>query len=267
MAGKFAILTSGKELRPQSRGTAFLGRPEAVWIFNRCLLGLVLVCGMLPGSLTAAEPILEVKSPLSPEDSLKHFVLADDELTIEVAAAEPQVLDPVAIRFDEHGRMWVVEMRDYPTGPKNGGEPQSRIVVLEDENADGRFEKSTVFADKLLFPTGLQPWKGGVIVTLSGRIAYMKDTDGDGRADGNETWYTGFAEENTQLRANHPRLGIDGWIYVANGLKGGRIQNQRQKDKPETVINGMDFRFQAEGQARDRHQRHGFSLPPAHRGL
>ncbi|MCI0360411.1 MAG: c-type cytochrome [Planctomycetaceae bacterium] len=182
-------------------------------------------------------------SPLSPADAQKQFVLADASLRIELAAAEPEVVDPVAIRFDEDGRMWVAEMRDYPLGPPAGGQPLSQIRVLEDRDGDGRFETATTFADKLSFVTGLAPWKGGVFVTLSGRVAYMKDTDGDGRCDLDETWYEGFAEQNSQLRANHPRLALDNHIYVANGLRGGKVVNCRLKDEPVIDISGMDFRF------------------------
>lgn len=179
---------------------------------------------------TSAKPAT-VKSPLSPDESLKHLVLADPNLVIEIAAAEPEVIDPVSIQFDEHGRMWVVEMRDYPTGPQNappplGGpeaKPLSRIKLLEDKDGDGRFETAHVFADNLLFATGVQPWDGGVIVTLAGEVAYFKDTDGDHKADVRETWFTGFAQANPQLRANHPTFGPDGWIYVANGLRGGNV--------------------------------------------
>lgn len=217
----------------------------------------------------------EVASPLSPEDSLKHFQL-DPLLSIELVAAEPQVVDPVAIRFDEDGRLWVAEMRDYPLGPikktdgkrtEKDAEPLSQIKILEDKDGDGRYETATVFADKLLFVTGLQPWKGGVIVTLSGKVAYMKDTDGDGKADVNETWFTGFSESNSQLRANHPTFALDNHIYIANGLRGGMVVNHLRKlrsqesksgvgfqpaqneKKPENEhdapinISGMDFRF------------------------
>ena len=218
---------------------------------------------------------IDVKSPLSPEDSLKHFQL-DPLLSIELVAAEPQVVDPVAIRFDEDGRLWVAEMRDYPLGPikktdgkrtEKDAEPLSQIKILEDKDGDGRYETATVFADKLLFVTGLQPWKGGVIVTLSGKVAYMKDTDGDGKADVNETWFTGFSESNSQLRANHPTFAHDNHIYVANGLRGGMVVNHLKKllasggrqppdikdkgtgdrrqetDDAPINISGMDFRF------------------------
>jgi putative membrane-bound dehydrogenase-like protein len=201
---------------------------------------LVLVWSLVPGPWSFAA---DVNSPLSPADAQKVFQLADASLQIELAAAEPEVIDPVAIRFDEDGRMWVAEMRDYPLGPPAGGEPLSQIRVLEDRDGDGRYESATTFADKLSFVTGLQPWKGGVFVTLAGAVVYMKDTDGDGRCDLEETWYEGFAEQNSQLRANHPRLALDNHIYVANGLRGGKVVNRRLKDQPVIDISGMDFRF------------------------
>jgi putative membrane-bound dehydrogenase-like protein len=208
------------------------------------------VAGVLlwTGALHAAD---DVTGPLEPAEALKHFQLEPGlvgtesqptGLEIQLVAAEPDVIDPVAVRFDEDGRMWVVEMRDYPHGPAEGEEPQSRIKILEDREGDGRYEHVTVFADKLLFATGVQPWMGGAFVTLAGRVAYMKDTDGDGRADLDETWYTGFAQENSQLRANHPRLGLDGWIYIANGLRGGAVVDAKKPGEPLS-ISGMDFRF------------------------
>jgi putative membrane-bound dehydrogenase-like protein len=195
--------------------------------------------------IQAAEPPPAVKSPLSVENSLKAFRLSAD-LKIEIVAAEPQVVSPVSIAFDEGGRLWVVEMSDYPNGPAPGEPPKSRIKLLEDLDADGRFETAHIFADKLLFATGVQPWRGGVIVTLAGEIAYFKDTDGDNRADVRETWYRGFVQENPQLRANHPRFALDNYVYVANGLKGGTIVADREKwgrDIPSVNISGKDFRF------------------------
>lgn len=181
-------------------------------------------------------------SPLSPAEAQKLFQLPA-EVQIELVAAEPEVIDPVAIRFDEEGRIWVAEMRDYPLGPPPGGNQHSQIRVLEDRDRDGRFETSTVFADNLHFVTGMQPWKGGVFVTLSGAVKYMKDTNGDGRADLDETWFEGFAEQNTQLRANHPRLGLDNKIYIANGLRGGSVVSKRNMTTSPINISGMDFRF------------------------
>ncbi|MBA63184.1 MAG: hypothetical protein CMJ76_12570 [Planctomycetaceae bacterium] len=137
--------------------------------------------------------------------------------------------------------MWVVEMNDYPSG--NG---VSRVKLLEDLDSDGTFETAHVFADNLVFATGLQPWKDGVVVTLAGQVVYFKDTDGDHKADTREVWYAGFAQDNQQLRANHPRLGIDQRIYVANGLRGGIVQNLRLPDSKPLNISGMDFMFDPE---------------------
>ena len=193
---------------------------------------------------------------LDPAAALAAFRLAPG-LQIRLVASEPEVIDPVAIRFDAEGRLWVVEMRDYPigptkgpTGPTNGpaGQsdaelPASRIRVLEDLDQDGRYETSHLFAKHLMFPTGLQPWRGGVLVTLAGRIEYMKDTNGDGRADVREVWYRGFSEQNTQLRANHPTLSLDGQVYVANGLRGGQVRSPRAPGRKTLNLRGHDFYF------------------------
>lgn len=183
----------------------------------------------------------QVKSPHSPADSLKNLV-AHPEVVVELVAAEPLVVDPVAVRFDEFNRMWVVEMRDYPHGPKEGEKPKSRIRILQDQDQNGTYETATTFADNLLFATGLQLWKDGAFVTHAGKITYMRDTNGDLVADESEVWFTGFAEENTQLRANHPTLGLDGFIYVANGLRGGVVQGTRKGNEP-VQLRGKDFRF------------------------
>jgi len=199
------------------------------------------------------------ESPLAPKGALKQFVVHPG-LRVELVACEPQVVDPVAIAFDEDGRLWVVEMRDYPNGPKRppgapdgtprpAGSPpagMSRIRVLEDRNRDGFFETARTFADKLLFATGLQPWRGGVIVTLAGEVAYFKDTTGDGTADVRETWFTGFARKNPQLRANHPTFALDNRMYIANGLRGGDVIARKAdwSDNAKPVsISGRDFRF------------------------
>ncbi|MFP6602066.1 MAG: PVC-type heme-binding CxxCH protein [Pirellulaceae bacterium] len=201
-----------------------------------------MIAGLGWSAAWAADP---PRSPVAPQDSLAHLQLAPG-LRAELVAAEPQVTDPVAIRFDAQGRMWVVEMRDYPWGPKEGELPQCQLRVLTDEDGDGFFETSRIFADQLLFTTGVQPWKGGVIVTMAGQVAYFKDTTGDGRADLRQIWYQGFVEDNSQLRANHPRFGLDNHIYIANGLRGGVVQDARQPNSSKVNINNMDFRFHPE---------------------
>ncbi len=199
---------------------------------------------VLSGQLRAAvDPNPQKASvALSPQESLQQIVV-DPGLKVELVASEPNVMSPVAIRFDDDGRMWVVEMCDYPTGPTKDFPQQSRISILTDKDGDGFFETATVFADGLSFATGVQPWKGGVFVTMAGQVAYMKDTGGDDKADYIETWYTGFAEGNQQLRANHPTLGLDNHIYVANGLLGGKVRDARWPYAGTISISGRDFRF------------------------
>ena len=100
---------------------------------------------------TTEPPVQE--GPLSPIAALQQLQIASG-LRVELVASEPQVVDPVAIRFGGDGRLWVVEMRDYPHGPAAGEPPQSRIKILRDIDGDGRYETASVFADELLFVTG-----------------------------------------------------------------------------------------------------------------
>lgn len=184
-------------------------------------------------------------SPTTPVEALQSFELAED-LRIELVAAEPLVIDPVAIAFDADERLYVVEMHDYPYGPPAGEPGMSRIRRLEDRDQDGQYDAATIFAENLLFPTGLLPYGRGFIVTLAGELAYLEDTDGDGRCDLQERWFEGFVQENSQLRANHPTPGPDQRIYVANGLRGGTVRRVAAKLPPSEVtvpLTGRDFRF------------------------
>lgn len=193
---------------------------------------------LFAGPGTAAE----LKSPLAPDAERATFRLAPG-LRIDLVAAEPLVESPVFCTFDEHGRLWVVEMLDYPNGPAPWKPPEGRIKVLEDRDADGRFDTATVFADNLLFANGVLPWAGGAIVTAAPHILFLKDTDGDGKADAREVLYEGFVAGNPQLRVSHPVLGPDCWIYVANGLRGGEVRRHGKPDAPKIALGGKDFRF------------------------
>jgi putative membrane-bound dehydrogenase-like protein len=188
------------------------------------------------------EPGRSPPSPLTPVAEKATFHLAPG-LRIDLIATEPQVESPVACVFDEAGRLWVVEMLDYPNGPAPGKPPEGRIKVLEDRDGDGRYETATVFADKLLFANGVLPWDGGTIVTAAPHILFLKDTDGDGQADKREVLYEGFTAGNPQLRVSHPALGPDCWVYAANGLRGGEVRRHGQPNTPAIPLGGKDFRF------------------------
>ncbi|MBY0526019.1 MAG: c-type cytochrome [Gemmataceae bacterium] len=202
---------------------------------------VIFLCVMSPNRAAPEPAKQEIHGPFSPEEALKLFKLPEG-LRVELVAAEPDVQSPVAMQFDEDGRMWVVEMLDYPNGPEKGKPGEGRIKILEDKDGSGRFKVKSVFADQLLFANGVMPWKGGVIVTQAPSILYMKDTKGTGKADVRENLYEGFAAQNPQLRVSHPNLGIDNWVYVANGLRGGEVKRSGQ-DKAPINISGRDFRF------------------------
>jgi putative membrane-bound dehydrogenase-like protein len=167
----------------------------------------------------------------------------DPGLRVELVAAEPEIESPVAMAFDEDGKLWVVEMRDYPHGPPPGKPPESRIKVLDDRDGDGRYETSAVYQDALAFANGVLPWRGGAIVTAAPYIKWLKDENGDGHADRAETLYEGFTALNPQLRVSHPNLGLDGWVYAANGLRGGKVKRYGHEGAPVLDLGGMDFRF------------------------
>lgn len=188
----------------------------------------------------------KLPTPTSPDEALASFRLPEGA-TIELVAAEPLVVDPVAFDWGPDGRLWVVEMRDYPNGltwqgPGDPvGEPGGRVKVLEDTNGDGRFDHASIFLDKLPFPNGIKVWRKGAIVTAAPDVFYAEDTDGDGVADKQETLYKGFVEGNQQHRVNGLRWGIDGWLYLANGDSGGHVSSVRTG--ASVAIGGRDLRI------------------------
>jgi putative membrane-bound dehydrogenase-like protein len=152
-------------------------------------------------------------------------------------------LNPGATCIDwgADGKLWVVEMGDYPLGIDGRGKFGGVVRFLEDTDGDLRYDKQTIFLDGLGFPTGVMPWRAGVLVACAPDIFYAEDTDGDGKADRREVLFTGFVEGNQQHRLNGFELGLDGWVYGANGDSGGVVRSK--KTGKSTPINGRDFRF------------------------
>ena len=182
-------------------------------------------------------------TPPSPEEMLETFRISD-EFRVEIFAAEPDVTDPVELAFDEQGRAWVAEMRDYPYQPPEGEPALSRVRVLEDRDGDGRVDHSTVFAEGLPNVKSVLPWKDGVLVSSAPHILYLRDTDGDLRADETTPLFTGFTilvDPEGQL--SNLRFGIDNWIYAGNDSQAGMITFSRRPDaEPVSVLNA-DLRF------------------------
>ena len=181
--------------------------------------------------------------PLSAEETVKTFQISED-FRVEVFAAEPDVTDPVELVFDEQGRAWVAEMRDYPSDPPKGDPYKSRVRVLEDRDGDGRIDHSTIFAEELPHVKSVLPWNGGLLVSSAPDILYLKDTDGDLKADEKTVLFTGFTTRvDPEGRVNNLRFGIDNWIYVSNDSQAGEIEFSRKPGVDPVSVLGTDFRF------------------------
>jgi len=156
------------------------------------------------------------------------------------------VVDPVDMAIDEDGRAYVVEMRDYPYPEEKNAEPKEfpgTVRLLEDENGDGKFDKATVFADQLAWPTSVCCYKGGVFVAAAPDIWYFKDTGGDRQADVRRKVFTGFSRYNVQAIMNSLRWGLDNKIYGSAAGNGGTVRHAERPDDPLIQLTRRDFRF------------------------
>lgn len=182
----------------------------------------------------------DMPPPKTPAEAIAAFRVKPG-LKVELAVAEPLVLDPVAIDFGADGYLWVCEMRDYPTGIDGQWKPGGIVRRLEDRDSDGRYDTAVEFLGDLPFPTGVMAWRKGVLVCAAPDIIYAEDTNGDGKADVRKVLFHGFATENYQARVNGLSYGLDNWVYGANGLIGGNIRGTATGR--EVNIGGRDFRI------------------------
>jgi putative membrane-bound dehydrogenase-like protein len=177
---------------------------------------------------------------LAPEASL-NVMKPRPGFQVELMAAEPLVMSPIAFNFGPDGRLWVVEMGDYPQGVDGKGKPGGRVKILEDTKGKGRFDKATLFLDGLAYPTAVLPWRKGALVVCAPDIFYAEDTTGTGKADKKEVLFTGFTRGNPQHLVNSLVYGLDNWIYCANGDSGGEVLSVKTGTK--VSIRGRDFRI------------------------
>jgi putative membrane-bound dehydrogenase-like protein len=186
------------------------------------------------------------KGPLSPPEELATFKLPDG-FRAELVACEPDVVDPVAIAFDEAGRLYVAEMRGYPNaGVGTGKVSTGKIKLLEDRDGDGFYEHCTTFADGLRFPTSVMPWKGGLLVAVAPDIRYYEDTIGDGKSHRERTLYTGFGLDNIQQMINGLQWALDNWVYGCAGINPSSVRSVERPDHPPVVLRGRHVRFHPE---------------------
>ena len=140
------------------------------------------------------------------------FTISDD-FEITLWAENPQLNKPIQVNFDPQGRLWVASSEAYPM-IEVGQEAPDKILVLEDTNGDGKADKSTVFADGLLIPTGIEPGNGGCYVAQSTDLLFLEDTDGDGKADKKTRVLSGFGTEDTHHNLHTLRWGFDGRLFM-----------------------------------------------------
>ncbi|MFO1460360.1 MAG: PVC-type heme-binding CxxCH protein [Verrucomicrobiota bacterium] len=206
--------------------------PDVTTTLPRILLAFMLSLGVV---------LADEVGPRSPSAEWASMQLEDSRLLVELVAAEPELSSPVSMAWDESGNLYVAEMQDYPKSTDGGS-----IRLLQDRDGDGHYETATLFADHLPFPNSVLPWKRGVLVTAAPDLWYLRDTDGDGRADERRVLFTGFGTGNQQLRANGLFWGLDGWVYAANGRSDGKVRVAGSPESASISIRGRDFRLNPE---------------------
>ena len=162
---------------------------------------------------------------------------------VDLAVAEPLLASPVAVSWDEDGRLFVAEMRGYS---EDQGERLGRIRLLHDDDRDGTYDRATIFAADLAWPTAVVAWGGGIFVGDAPDIFYMKDRDGDGVADERRKVFTGFGTWNVQGLLNSFAYDIDNRIHGSASSGGGTIRRVNAKGEPEgpeVPVGGRDFSF------------------------
>ena len=190
------------------------------------------------------DPAPKYQLPFTAEESMK-FINVPAEFKLELFAKEPDVIEPIAFNFDERGRLWVIEAIDYPNVVLNGAPGDDRIKIVEDTNGDGRADKFTVFADHLNLPTSLVFANGGVVVAAAPNMLFLKDTNGDDKADVRQVLSTGWGIRDTHAGPSNLMYGPDNFIWGTVGYSGF---NGQMNGKPMQFGQGM-YRFKPDGSA------------------
>jgi putative membrane-bound dehydrogenase-like protein len=165
-------------------------------------------------------PAPRYQEPLSPEAS-KQLIQVPPGFELQLFASEPDIINPIAMEWDEKGRLWVIETVDYPNSVRDDkGRGDDRIKICEDTDGDGKADKFTIFADNLNIPTSLTFYNGGVIVSQAPHFLFLKDTDGDGKADVRKVMISGWGTFDTHAGPSNLKYGIDNYIWGSVGYSG-----------------------------------------------
>jgi putative membrane-bound dehydrogenase-like protein len=194
------------------------------------------------------DPAPKFQHALSPAESQK-LIQVPVEFDLQLFASEPDIVNPIAMAWDEKGRLFVIETIDYPNEVRDEeGVGKDRIKICEDTDGDGKADKFTVFADGLNIPTSLTFANGGIIVSVAPHFLFLKDTDGDDKADVKEVLITGWGKSDTHAGPSNLKYGMDNKVWGVVGYSGYK-----------GTVNGKQMTF---GQALYRFDPDGKNLEP-----
>jgi putative membrane-bound dehydrogenase-like protein len=177
---------------------------------------------------TQGEPKNLMQKPLSVEESMKHFVTPKGMAVRRYADERDFNSKPIAMTWDEQGRLWVCETVDYPN---ELGQGRDRIRICEDTDGDLVADKFTVFAEGLSIPTAIVIYRGGAIVQNGTETVYLKDTDGDDVADLKKTLISNWRLGDTHGGVSNFRYGLDNWIWAMQGYNNSRPEFEGQQSQ------------------------------------
>lgn len=183
--------------------------------FFRVCLACVAMLSLTSTTASAQRNLTEIPNP-DPEVERASFQVAEG-FEVNLYAADPLLAKPIQMNFDPRGRLWVASSEVYPQ-IEPGQRANDKILVLEDSNRDGKADTTTIFADGLLIPTGVEPGDGGAYVANSTELLHFSDTDGDGKADRRKVVLSGFGTEDTHHILHTLRWGYDGCLYMNQSI-------------------------------------------------
>ncbi len=227
---------------------------QPLGLMLRVIISLFAVAALGQAQARAASPfsgpdfqaLVRKADPLPVEESLKAFAVPDG-FEMELVAASPDIGQPMNLAFDERGRLWVSSTLEYPYPAPDDRPGRDTIKVLEDTTGDGRYDKLTTFADQLNIPTGLYPYRDGVIAWSIPNIWFLRDTDGDGRADKRIKLYgpLGYERDTHGMHSSFTR-GLDGWLHITHGFNNNTTVNAGDGSSI-TMHSGNTYRVQPDG--------------------
>jgi len=195
-------------------------------------------------SYTTRHLVPKMQESLSPDQS-KKLMQVPVGFDIKLFASEPDITNPIAMAWDERGRLWIVESVDYPnTFLETDGAANDRIKICEDTDGDGKADKFTIFADKLNIPTSLVFANGGVIVAMAPYFVFLKDTDGDDKADIRENILTGWEKHDTHFGPSQLQYGFDNKIW---GVVGSSYNGFAKEDGHPINFRGGLYELNTDG--------------------